>query len=608
MPVSTVHRACSMQARAWLKAAAWRPAASGMLAWPRVYLLLGTLGAAHAQCTGLPEVPPGNTEYSDPSLCGAGTVLESGQQCAVQCTVGFSQDAAGTYEYICTGTALTVPTPQCEICPLNTYNSDPGAAECDECPTNSGTTTTGGISAGSCNCFPGYTGNIVLPTDECTPCIIGTYQPNAGAASCLACTATVGDFTTTAQEASTQEADCFCQLGYAGAADSCDICGIGQYSDSLGEPACTECPTGSTTTAEASTELEACLCNAGFEGDAATTGCQECAVGQYSGTVEDGECSTCPASSSTAGTGNTAVTACECDAGHFGTIEAPTNECSECEVGQYNDAVGAAACIECPASSSTEAAASKALDECLCEQGFGGDAATSGCEECAVGEYSDLLANDDCSTCPASSSTAGTGNTAVTACECDAGHFGTIEAPTDECSEWEVGQYNADTGAVACIECPDDSSTVGEGSTDAAACLCVPGTGGDAPTEGCEDCPVGDYKESLANEQCDQCPESASTTGPRSNFITFCLCEPGHFGLIETVASECTACLPGTYAVNRGQPRCDPCPLNSGSTISGSITYTDCLCDPGTAIATAGHFQHSFSPLPPISSSATLLH
>ena len=579
-----------------------------MLAWPRVYLLLGTLGAAQAQCTGLPEVPPGNTEYSDPSLCGAGTVLESGQQCAVQCTVGFSQDAAGTYEYICTGTALTVPTPQCEICPLNTYNSDPGAAECDECPTNSGTTTTGGISAGSCNCFPGYTGNIVLPTDECTPCIIGTYQPNAGAASCLACTATVGDFTTTAQEASTQEADCFCQLGYAGAADSCDICGIGQYSDSLGEPACTECPTGSTTTAEASTELEACLCNAGFEGDAATTGCQECAVGQYSGTVEDGECSTCPASSSTAGTGSTAVTACECDAGHFGTIEAPTNECNECEVGQYNDAVGAAACIECPASSSTEAAASKALDECLCEQGFGGDAATSGCEECAVGEYSDLLANDDCSTCPASSSTAGTGNTAVTACECDAGHFGTIEAPTDECSECEVGQYNADTGAAACIECPDDSSTVGEGSTDAAACLCVPGTGGDAPTEGCEDCPVGDYKESLANEQCDQCPESASTTGPRSNFITFCLCEPGHFGLIETVASECTACLPGTYAVNRGQPRCDPCPLNSGSTISGSITYTDCLCDPGTAIATAGHFQHSFSPLPPISSSATLLH
>ena len=50
-----------------------------------------------------------------------------------------------------------------------------------------------------------------------------------------------------------------------------------------------------------------------------------------------------------------------------------------------------------------------------------------------VGEYKEDPGTTDCDDCPDDSTTAGTGSTVVTACECDAGYSGIIADDTDTC-------------------------------------------------------------------------------------------------------------------------------------------------------------------------------
>ena len=92
-----------------------------------------------AQCQ-LPASPPADTEWADVTpTCGNGATLPTGQTCEVQCTRGRSQDASATYEFSCTGVALSDPEPDCTLCTIGQYNSEPGADTCEDCPENAST-------------------------------------------------------------------------------------------------------------------------------------------------------------------------------------------------------------------------------------------------------------------------------------------------------------------------------------------------------------------------------------------------------------------------------------------------------------------------------------
>ena len=64
-----------------------------------------------------------------------------------------------------------------------------------------------------------------------------------------------------------------------------------------------------------------------------TDTCQICGAGTYLGGPPEAPaatCTDCPDDSTTAGTGSTVVTACECEAGFTGDIQAPADTCAAC--------------------------------------------------------------------------------------------------------------------------------------------------------------------------------------------------------------------------------------------------------------------------------------
>ncbi|KAJ1465188.1 hypothetical protein T484DRAFT_1604895, partial [Baffinella frigidus] len=73
--------------------------------------------------------------------------------------------------------------------------------------------------------------------------------------------------------------------------------------------------------------------------------CSSCDAGEYKAATGTGQCSTCPAGTSSA-SGSNQLTDCMCMAGYSGVSDGV--QCSACEAGTFNSAGGAAACETCP--------------------------------------------------------------------------------------------------------------------------------------------------------------------------------------------------------------------------------------------------------------------
>jgi hypothetical protein len=61
------------------------------------------------------------------------------------------------------------------------------------------------------------------------------------------------------------------------------------------------------------------------------------------------------------------------------------------------------------------------------------------------------------------------------------------------------------------------------GSASAAACVCVPGTGG----SNCTACPAGTYSFGSTLDQCTSCPAGATTVSIGNDDPSDCVCQPG---------------------------------------------------------------------------------
>ena len=103
---------------------------------------------------------------------------------------------------------------------------------------------------------------------------------------------------------------------------------------------------------------------------------------------------------------------------------------------------------------------------------------------------------------------------------------------------------------------------------------CLPGFE-DTFDTGCSECPVDFYREH-GDSVCRSCPLNSGTPGAANSAGTACLCKPG----FQLEASNCMACLLGTFKSALAMLECSACPGNSISPPSSSA-QEDCICHAG---------------------------
>ena len=318
-------------------------------------------------------------------------------------------------------------------------------------------------------------------------------------------------------------------------------------------------------------------------------------------------------------------------------------------------------CRRCPANMFTrpERNASEQT-HCLCQAGFTNSTGNDVCEACERGEYKPSLGNSTCSECPVNTNTLHVNSTDVGACLCNPGFApGITEVQATDTQMWAHTAITIGMGTTV-ITWPGKNSihpvyistvsgwqsntnndyehvvydsttftttiTIPEGFPSALYYYCAAhgSMWGDIAihdiTPPCEPCPLGQFKDTLSNDNCLICPpgqfceggtiipsncsaNSQSVAG--SDEIFDCSCGPGFFAVFAedvgnvwrhvceecpagrynslTNQSACQACPEDTYLATRGASNisaCQACDVNSDSP-AASTAHTECICRVG---------------------------
>ena len=263
-----------------------------------------------------------------------------------------------------------------------------------------------------------------------------------------------------------------------------------------------------------------------------------------------------------------------CTPGFYSSMGATS--CSTCNAGSYLSPVSAtpsAPCVQCPPGSFSSAAG--ALQCAPCEPGYFSEAGATGCTACDAGTFLNATSGV-CDPCQPGTSSQ---RAAVTCTACQANTFAAADA-------------------TACLSCPD-SSTSYVGSPDLSSCTCalgaVPKYAADNRTFACVQCSAGSYHDTAAGA-CRPCPSNTYSSGAGA-----VLCTPVDAGFVATTdgmaqapcpegtffnLTQCSQCMPGTFAASRGALQCAPCPP---ATIAASFAAASCDACPASSSDAAGH-------------------
>ena len=106
--------------------------------------------------------------------------------------------------------------------------------------------------------------------------------------------------------------------------------------------------------------------------------------------------------------------------------------------------------------------------------------------------------------------------------------FKDVDYTVLSCQVCEATHY-LDQTTELCAACPDNSRTeLTLHATDISHCLCEEGFTNATP-DTCSPCAVGDYKDTLGNVTCTQCPATFSTLASAADAYELCVCEEGFF-------------------------------------------------------------------------------
>uniref|UniRef100_A0A663MAU5 Signal peptide, CUB domain and EGF like domain containing 1 n=1 Tax=Athene cunicularia TaxID=194338 RepID=A0A663MAU5_ATHCN len=175
--------------------------------------------------------------------CSTGQVLQDGK--CVTCS---------------TGTFFSGEHNQCVPCSPGTYQDTEGQLTCEPCPSNDGQGVAGARNVSECGgqCSPGhYSSDGFKP---CRVCPLGTYQPEPGRTLCFPC----GGGLVTKYEGAVSFQDCetkvHCSPGhyYNSTTHRCIRCPVGTYQPEFGQNYCITCPGNTSTDFDGSTNVTHC--------------------------------------------------------------------------------------------------------------------------------------------------------------------------------------------------------------------------------------------------------------------------------------------------------------------------------------------------------------
>ncbi|XP_060063970.1 uncharacterized protein LOC132544399 [Ylistrum balloti] len=486
------------------------------------------------------------------------------------------------------GTYLNLTTNLCDYCAKGFYYVSEGNTSCRACPEGTTTECPAAVSLAQCHvvCENGSFFN--LTTQTCEICPMGTYQDQSGQFECLACPYNQ----TTIQNGTTDVKFCFddCPSGFeVDLQGSCSECVVGTFRVKGDGLLCVPCPPGFTTPSTGSHSILNCttvICSPGYRADSTNTHCERCPIGHYQPDWNQLDCLPCPENTTTRLDAADNQTLCEdfCLSGY----ERVGLECVPCPVGQYkNNSYGMLeSCVTCPRGYVTPLVASTSSTNCSiynCTEGSKINYNNTGCELCPLGEYQPQKYQTDCLPCANGSSTRQVG---ATVCEviCPSGQ----QLKDGQCEPCPVGYYRNNTGDLFgdCQLCPVDFITDHQGATSVDMCIIGNCTSGQYllnTTLNCTDCPVGTYQPQKWQTACISCPNDTTTQGEGASQRSQCFlyCDAGY----EGVNTTCDPCPVGYYKSMAGALPCLACPSGNRTLDTGATNKSQChvaACEPGT--------------------------
>lgn len=452
----------------------------------------------------------------EPGKAGADTGLSS----CVPCTSGKAQVDLGRIS--------------CDNCPPGRFASSEGSVVCDKC--QQGTfSTLGGVV---CNvCAPGTYSNSDGAV-VCTSCMTGEYQLASGQARCFGCD--LGKYAN--QRGSTGCAACTPGRFSLGAAD-CDPCYFGTFAASDGASSCKSCVAGKYYNGETQTlsipapspvtvigtPEGACTDHTDcIRGQKCNFNLAKCEADSCSGALplfnpETGTCVPEYCSSTTCA----ARQICEpLTVSNRSTCYGLScrlyrcrggKECTDCEVGRAESAVGQLTCSQCEPGTAAPYQGLAICSEC----GSGQYAHGSGnpeCMSCNAGYFANKSKLSDCYPCLPGTAAPGNGS-----------------ALCDKCAP---GKYNPDEAQAVCTDTPRGTYVALEGQT--------------APTN----CSAGSAQPSVSMSRCDVCVPGKYASGQGNPDCK--ICEPGRTQS-EKESSKCDICPVGSESRGPGNEKCYPC-------------------------------------------------
>lgn len=526
-------------------------------------------------------------------------------------------------------------TGACEVCIPGKYKDvvDDTVLVCTQCPPNS-ESFPGSPGITSCQCSPGFEGELGGP---CESCALGKYKLLAGDSLCEECAAdsysdSINASVCTpcfafavAPPGSDSIDDCLCDFvhGYSEfeleGERACSLCEPGKFATDMGfetRAGCANCSVGTFTyesgrticdfcapnTSSHSSPRVECECDPGFrckDGLMACDGdCEACEADtfkSYAGYSDS--CSLCQ-SNAQSPAASTSPSDCLCNSGYFHEQEysvAGPYTCGACAPGSYTDEPGALTCLECPLHHFTPPALfpwDKSADCIACglcpEHKYDGARDGLGCGSSV---------QTSCEVCPQDSGTFHDDtfedrNINVSACSCNAGYYGPLGGPCQQCPVGFVKteRLGRDTTLADCTECPPNTymatqdspcrdclahSTSVAGSSQKQHCQCDAGRE-NADLDVLEFLQQGGYtNESLIELQSQELPKDFAGAFEDQGLTVCRRCSRGRYKR-EQGAQECEPCPVDQFQNNTGSTECEHCPDH----LSSHEEATVCFCDP----------------------------